>query len=173
MLRGRSFAFAKTPTPGCGVTKVLRIYIVREKQRLYEPRGPRSIERSEIVWGGLARPISARRKGFFAKIRKWCEKQTLRKELPHRQTHPRQPTPNFLVSLGSSGAPGALFRFANTNSTAGPRVKSSRFHSKFHPGGAGWNTNAGAPAKNEEAANGICQGSALPIEGENCRTNAG
>ena len=27
----------------------------------------------------------------------------------------------------------------------GPRVKPSRFRSRFHPGGTGWNTNAGTP----------------------------
>ena len=35
------FVFAKTPTPGCGVTKVLRIYIVGGKRTSYELSPPK------------------------------------------------------------------------------------------------------------------------------------
>ena len=37
----RIFVFAKTPTPGCGVTKVLRIYIAGGKRTSYELSPPK------------------------------------------------------------------------------------------------------------------------------------
>ena len=38
---GKIFAFLKTPTPGCGETKVLRIYIVRERRTFDELSPPK------------------------------------------------------------------------------------------------------------------------------------
>ena len=67
------FVFLKTPTPGCGVTKVLRIYIVGGKRTSYE----------------LSPPKWYKEKGLF------CRETNIggsdrsgQREKPPRQTHP-------------------------------------------------------------------------------------
>ena len=45
---GKIFVCAKTPTRGCGVTKVLRIYIVGERRRFYV-FSPPNVEEGETA----------------------------------------------------------------------------------------------------------------------------
>ena len=73
-------------------------------------------------------------RAFIGESKTYRKKPSPTKQEPPRQTHPTQPTPDSPPQTSSLHS-----------EVRGPRVKSSRFHSRFHPGKAGWNTNAGAP----------------------------
>ena len=110
------FVFLKTPTRGWGRTKVLRIYIVGERRRFYV-FSPPNVEERETAPAGRRQ----KRRAWPAAARK--------KYRPGRPTPKIHPTnPPQTSSLHSE--------------VRGPRVWSSRFHNGFHPGEAGWNTNA-------------------------------